>query len=214
MKNGNSREFWEACWQRGADTDYTPHIHSYYKKQDPIIDLFRRYRIHHVCDAACGYGAYSLLLASNGFLVEGFDIAPTSVDVTKAMLEKYGIDASLFKTASVLETGYDETFDAVTAISVLDHMCVSDAQNALEELLRIVKPGGIVVISFDPLDEEDLEESHETTDDGSILYTGGHHHSMVFHCYSEPELKTWLDAYNVVLAYTNNRGERFFAIQK
>lgn len=205
-----SQEFWESCWRLGANTDYNAYLQSYYKKQDPIIDLFKKHRIQRVCDAACGFGAYSLMLSSNGFQVEGFDIAPTSVGVTKALLQRYGIDTSRFKVASVLDTGYRQGFDAVTAISVLDHLYVADAGKALAELLRIVHIGGIVVVSFDSMDADDLDKPHKVTKDGSILYSSG----MVFHHYSDAELKTWLGQYSILMSYTNDRGERFFAIEK
>lgn len=206
--------FWESRWQGSTPDDYRAYLALYYQKQDPIIDLFRQYNIHHVCDAACGFGAYSLMLASSGFTVEGFDIAPTSVEVTKALLASYGIDASNFKIASVLDTGYAPRFDAVTARSVLDHMTVADAKAGLKELLRIVKPGGVVVVSFDSMDEEDWELPHTMTGDGSLLYTEGRRKGMVFHPYSDVDLLAWLSAYPVLLSETNDRGERFFAIQK
>lgn len=136
------QEFWEDCWKRSEGADYSAYLQSYYKKQDPIIDLLKQNHVHYVCDAACGFGAYTLMLASNGFRVEGFDISATSVEVTRSLLQKYGIDTSKFKVASVLDTGYDEMFDAVTACSVLDHLYVCDAEKAMHELLRIVKPGG------------------------------------------------------------------------
>lgn len=208
------QDFWEACWQRGADTDYTTHLKGYYRKQDPIVDLLKKFDVHHVCDAGCGYGACSLMLASNGFQVEGFDISPTSVDVTKKLLEQYRIDTSRYKTASVLNTGYDPSFDAVISCSVLDHMYVVDAQTALNELLRIVKPGGIVVVSFDELDEDDLERPHRVTADGSVLYTDEKWSGMVFHPYTDQALENWFHAYPVVFHYKNQRGERFIAIQK
>lgn len=214
MMNQKNQRFWEERWQRGADTNYEAYLQAYHQKHDPIIDLFKSYNVHRICDAACGFGAYSLMLASAGFQVEGFDIAPTSVEITKQMLQKYGIDISKYKVASVLDTGYCEIFDAVTAISVLDHMSVSEAEKALNELLRIVHPGGIVVVSFDSLDADDLEIPHEIMSDGSILYVEGNRAGMVFHFYSNDELKTWLGAYPVIYSFTNDRAERFFAIQK
>lgn len=214
MNEKTSQELWESRWKSSIGTNYTAYLECFNKKQDPIIELFKRYNVHHVCDAACGFGAYSLMLASNGFGVEGFDISPTSVEITKSLLQKYGIDTSKYKVASVLEPGYNEQFDAVTAISVLDHMCISEARKALEALLRIVKPSGIVVVSFDSLDNEDLELPHDIMEDGSLRYANGPRNGMVFHFYSTSELESWLSAYAIILSYTNDRGERFFALQK
>lgn len=207
------QDFWEACWQRGAGTDYATHLIKYYRRQNPIVDLLKQHHAHQICDAGCGYGAWSLVLASNGFDVEGFDISQASVELTKKLLAKYGIDALKYRVSSVLDTGYSTIFDAVVACSVLDHLYVKDAKSALNELLRIVRPGGIVVVSFDELDEDDLNHPHTVTADGSILYTDAAWGGMVFHHYSDEALKAWLNPYHILLNYQNNRGERFFAIQ-
>lgn len=210
----NSQEFWEDCWKQRTADEYAVYLSEYNNKQDPIVDLLKQHGVQTVCDAACGFGAYSLMLASNGFQVEGFDISPTSVEVTKTLLRKYDIDSSNYKAASVLDTGYKKQFDAVTARSVLDHLYVEEARKGLDELLRIVKPGGIVIVSFDGMDEDDLKIQHEITEDGSILYRDEKRNGMVYHFYADEELSTWLKSYSVVDSYTNGRGERFFAIQK
>lgn len=200
--------------EAGAAAEYGAYLAKYDKKQDPVVDLLKQYHVRRVCDAACGFGAYSLLLLSNGFQVEGFDISQTSVEIARSLLAAYGFDTSWYRVASVLNTGYDKTFDAVTACSVLDHLYRADAEKALKELLRIVKDGGILVVSFDGMDEEDLKLPHVVTEDGSILYQKGRRSGMVYHFYSDGELTEWLGAYSVVLTYTNDRGERFYAIQK
>ncbi|MDO5399836.1 MAG: class I SAM-dependent methyltransferase [Eubacteriales bacterium] len=212
--NQNTQDFWETCWQRDTDRDYGKYLKAFYQKQDPMIDLFKRHHVRHVCDAACGYGAYSLMLASNGFQVEGFDISQTSVELTKKLLGKYGIDTSNYKAASVLDTGYAAIFDAVVAVSVLDHLYAADARAALTELLRIVKPGGLVVVSFDNLDEDDLKRQHILAADGSILYTDPSWGGMIFHPYADGELADWLSQYRIIHHYQNSRNERFYVIEK
>lgn len=210
----NNQEFWEECWQQGTVAEYETYLSGYYRLKSPVADLFQSHNVKTVCDAACGFGAYSLMLASYGFLVEGFDISPTSVEVTKELLQKYDIDTSKYKVASIVDTGYEKEFDAVTAHSVLDHLSVADAKRALDELLRIAKPGGLVMISFDGIEEDDLELPHEVTADGSFLYKDGNRNGMLFHYYEEEELETWLAPYSIIWKQTNSRGERFFVIQK
>ncbi|MDE7262457.1 MAG: class I SAM-dependent methyltransferase, partial [Oscillospiraceae bacterium] len=166
----NRESYWEDCWKLENPEKLFSYLDGYYQFKGSIIDVFKEHHIKTVCDAACGFGAYSLAFASNGFHVKSFDISPTAAEITRRGLEKYGIAADV-KAVSILSTGYeDEAFDGVIANSVLDHMTFSDGQKALSELYRITRMGGLILVSFDTPEEGDLEMAHEVLADGSLLY--------------------------------------------
>ena len=83
-----SKDFWENCWQSENPEAMYACLDSYYRWEDGIIDVFRAHRVEKVCDAACGYGAYSLAFASNGFQVTSFDISPSAAEITRRGLER------------------------------------------------------------------------------------------------------------------------------
>ena len=86
-------------------------------------------------------------------------------------------------------TGYpDSQFDAVVSRDVLDHIPKLDAVQAIRELYRITKPGGILIFTLDALDEEYETEPHIVTEYGDYLFTEGKWKNMVFHPYSEAEI--------------------------
>ena len=205
------RKFWQGLWKNRVAEDFSTYLPGYVEKSDPVVELFRRWGIRTVCDAACGYGAYSLLLLSNGFSVEGFDSAPQSVAIAKKLLASYGYDVSGYWTADVLHPGCSKEYDAVTARSVLDHLYVEETKRGLAELLRLTRRGGLLAVSFDG--PEEVDGPHRVEADGSILYTGGRREGMVIHIYTDEELKELLSPYKVVLAYTNEEGERFFVVE-
>lgn len=124
--------YWDECWKEDEGDDLYEYLKGYYKLSSRELDLFKENSISRVCDAACGFGAYTLALASNGFDTYSFDISEKAVEITKNGLEKYGIDLNKIKIASILDTGYeDEFFDGVVAHAVIDHLMVSDAKAAL-----------------------------------------------------------------------------------
>ena len=43
----------------------------------------------------------------------------------------------------------DETFDRVFCVSVLEHLPGDDVSKALSELIRVLKPGGVLLLTFD-----------------------------------------------------------------
>lgn len=158
-------------------------------KSDRIIEYLLKKRVRTVCDAGCGCGIYSLKLLSHGFIVSGFDISVYAVNIAKKLLENASVTADL-KTASILSTGYEENqFDAVISRDVIDHMCKKDGITAIHELYRITRPGGIIFITLDHSDSEYETEGHNVNCDDDFVFTDGKWNGMVFHPYSEQEIR-------------------------
>lgn len=103
----------------------------------------------------------------------------------------------------------DGMFDAAVAHSVLEHMTVEDAKRGLLELDRIVRPGGLVYVSFDSL-EEDRKLQHAILADGTYHYQEGKRDGMLFHHYSDEEIRELLKGHQRQIIYfaTNYCGER------
>ena len=206
-----SKDLWENLWSRSDGDSLLPYLERFYKLKSRVIDIFKDFGAIRVCDAACGYGAYSPALASDGFEVYSFDVSPSAARLTKAGLEHFGFDGSRVKSADILSTGYpDAFFDGAVANSVLDHMSAADAKAALAELRRITKSGGIIAVSFDGADDDDTAEPHELLADGSILYTSGSHRGMIFHPYDRAEALRLLEGLEIVYTELNPQGEQVF----
>lgn len=60
-------------------------------------------------------------------------------------------------------------------------------EQAVRELCRITKPGGIILLTLDGLDEEYQKEPHTVTEEGDYQFTEGKWKGMVFHPYSAEE---------------------------
>ncbi len=208
-------EFWETCWQNEDRESLFQYLASYRGLALPEFALFRQQGVKTVCDAACGFGAYTLALLSNGFAVKGFDISETAVEITAEGLKAFGYAPEL-KRASVLDTGYpDGAFDAALAYSVLDHMRFSDAQSAVEELFRIIRPGGLVMLSFDTAEAEDYAHPHEVLPDGSLRYTEGSKRAgMIFCPYDDALIRRLTEGREVLSRRTNQKGNQIIVLKK
>lgn len=176
--------FWEHSWKRVDPERVAGYVQSIDMAPDALISALHRHGVKTVCDAGCGCGAYAMKLAANGFSVCGFDVSSRAVEIAQTLLEKAALAAEL-KTAGILSTGYaDGTFDGVVCRDVLDHLPRAEAAAAVKELSRITKPGGIVIFTLDPLDEEYRTEPHRVNADGDYVYTAGKWKGMVFHPYT------------------------------
>ncbi len=209
-----SENFWEALWSREDGGALLMYLERFYKLKSRVVDIFKEHGATRICDAACGYGAYSVAFASNGFEVYSFDVSPTAAMFTRAGLEHYGLDGSHVKAADVTSTGYPGGFfDGTVANSVLDYMSVSDAQKAIVELRRITKPGGLIMLSFDRAGEDDFSAPHEFLPDGSVLYTSGSRSGMIFHPYGDGEIRMLSEGLEILYTELNGGGEQVYVFK-
>lgn len=207
--------YWEASWKEEDSSQLQAYIEGWKNYHGREIELLKEYQVKSVCDAACGFGAYTIAFAANGFKVSGFDISPASVDITNLGLIKCGIDSVELKVASILDTGYaDAAFDAVNAHAVLDHLTVADAKKAIGELFRIIRNGGLVLVSFDSAEEDDFSEEHVEIEPGTMQYVSGWRKGMLFHPYEWEEIDGLLETYEMVEKWSNQKEEKIVVLKK
>lgn len=133
------------------------------------------------------------------------DAKLTGVDVSGEMLAKAeknlrGYDATLLK-GNIAELGLEsDSFDGIVCTEVLEH--VMDPEAILEQIQRLVRPGGRVVITF-PNDnlinglKGVIRKSGLTAIPPftRINWGGDHYH---FHIWSVPEMRALLAKYFIV----------------
>lgn len=210
----DDKSFWEKCWSKENIDALLPYLENYNNIKSDEIDLFQKENVKTVCDAACGFGAYTLALASNGFTVKAFDISENAAEIAHEGLKRLGYDIEV-KAASITRTGYaDAEFDGVFAHSVLDHMTFEDAKKGFAELCRIVRPGGLILVSFDEVDEDDLALEHENLQDGCIKFTGDSaKNGMILHSYDDIWVKELLSGKEILYEAVNSKDEHVFVVR-
>ena len=206
--------YWENVWLSEDPAQCAEYLRGHMRAKPEFLDVFRRHGAVSVCDAACGFGAYGAMLAANGFHVSLFDVAESSVKLAQTLFRQEGLAAEGWRVCDICQIAYPcGTFDAVVAHAVIDHLPAERARQALGELVRIAKPGGLVYLSFDPLEEDDLSEPHEVRADGSFLYIAGSRRGLLFHPYCQEDIQALLREYKIVYSQTNARGGRECVLQ-
>lgn len=209
-----SGRYWDTVWKKEDLEEYRRYVEGFKGVKNVMVREFQKRGCCVVCDAACGFGANSMILQSNGFEVWGFDVSEAAVWITTELLAFCGIQRERFKTATLTHTEYpDGFFDAVAVRAALDHLSVDEFGNALEELRRITRAGGLLYASFDPLEPDDLELAHRVLEDGSFLYTDESRNGLLFHHYPDEEIRRAFSCHELLALETDGRGNRHLVIK-
>ena len=100
--------------------------------------------VKEILDVGTGYGFLEELIQKtrNKISLYGIDISPLGI---RKLRSNFKGD---FKVADLREIPYPEnSFDAVFALEVLEHIPPTDTFLALKELMRVLIPGGILIVS-------------------------------------------------------------------
>jgi ubiquinone/menaquinone biosynthesis C-methylase UbiE len=108
-------------------------------------------------DVACGPGVVTAALAPHAASVVAFDATRAMLEKAKARCAKAGLHNVEFKTGDAEKLPFgDGKFDGVVTRLAIHHF--ANPQQALNEMFRVLRPGGAAVI-VDAVSSEDASES-------------------------------------------------------
>ena len=112
-----------------------------------VIDLMQVEPKARILDCGVGNGSLSIALGSLMTGPADFHATDTSAEMlvqAKSVMQHAGLDPHL-QQADIMSLPYeDKSFDVVMAAHVLEHL--PDPQRALAEMVRVLKPGGMVFL--------------------------------------------------------------------
>jgi ubiquinone/menaquinone biosynthesis C-methylase UbiE len=93
----------------------------------------------------------TVLAALAGCHVTSFDVNPAIVEAARECAGALGLDNLEARVADMrdLSTLPADSVDAVVSSSVLEHLTAADQEVALREMARVLKPGGMIGLTFD-----------------------------------------------------------------
>ena len=92
-------------------------------------------------DVGCGAGRWCVLLARRGYRVTGIDIQPTLIAENRRRLPEIE-----FFEVPLQDFAYDERFDLVSSVTVLQHLPFDEQPRAIARLRDLMAPGGHAVV--------------------------------------------------------------------
>ncbi len=100
-----------------------------------------------VLEVGCGAGRHVMLFAKEGLEVVGTDIAQAALDFTRRRLEQERISGVALEQAHAAELPFpDASFDALLAWRFLHVLSREEAERAVAEARRVLRPGGSLLV--------------------------------------------------------------------
>jgi len=140
-----TKEFFQAIDERFFNA-LKIFAHPKYPNQLPFSELidYKSLNSKYVLEVGCGLGGNAAVFAKEGANLHAIDITPRAIDLCKKRFELFRFrgDISLGDAESLRFA--DNKFDFIWSWGVIHH--TANMQNAVDEIFRVLKPGGIAKI--------------------------------------------------------------------
>ena len=176
----------------------------YVKQGEKFLSYFKEYGSlkpnHHVLDVGCGIGRMAVPLTqylNEEGSYDGFDVVKSGINWCRKNIssthpnfrfQHVSLHNSLYNTATQTHAStfvfpYDDAaFDFVFLTSVFTHMVADETAAYINQISRVLKPGGTCFATFFLLNEESEKLMDESPTHMNFPYDKGHyrlHSSMV-----------------------------------
>jgi ubiquinone/menaquinone biosynthesis C-methylase UbiE len=165
--NASVRDWWNRnpmSYDVGEPIPYEPGTQEYYRELDSRVFAPRVLRLtagpdgrpfsrfvdfdslkgKQVLEVGCGSGFAVQLFAEAGADTTARDLTEWAIETTRARLAAFGLEADVAQGDAENLEFPDASFDLVFSWGVIHHS--SDMSKALAELVRVLKPGGRIVL--------------------------------------------------------------------
>ncbi|MEP6985070.1 MAG: methyltransferase domain-containing protein [Chloroflexota bacterium] len=136
-------DYWHTVYQE--ERSYTGY--ALRKQHRFVLDLIQQTEdARRILDVGCGAGVTALALAQIGYEVDGVDIAPKMIKRAQSEAQHQHLNCD-FKVGLAEHLPYsDQYYDVVIALGLLGN--ILDDKPALDEMVRVLKPRGRLIMTM------------------------------------------------------------------
>lgn len=115
----------------------------------PVAEVFfSQHRLRKLLVIGCGYGRECIYFARKGFEVTGVDTSLEGLKLAREWMTRERVMNIKFELGDALNLHYDEAnFDGVFTHKVLHQFNREDRQAMMNEIHRVLRPGGLFFLS-------------------------------------------------------------------
>ncbi len=199
---------WDRIFTKRGRVFTEPHL-----DMERFVGLVRDCEGSRVLDLGCGTGRHVVHLARLDFDVYAFDASPKALSMTKEWLATEKLEAQLCRHQMEEPFPYEDNFfDAIISVQVIHHNLMKNIRKTIKELERVLKPKGLLFITFPvlhpgPVSEEDdwkLVEMEENT----YIPQKGPESGIPHHYFTLEEIPLEFQSFNIHDIYLDTTGHR------
>lgn len=113
-----------------------------------FVDSLKKNKLKNILDLGCGTGRNTIYMCNRGLQVTATDISEKGLDVTAKKAKRLGYDVKISRHDMRNMPFRDNTFDGILCSWVSGHGTHQDMFLHANEMLRVVKPGGMIFVDY------------------------------------------------------------------
>lgn len=178
-----------------------------------VFRNFERNGKTRLLDLGCGAGRHVSFMANENIEPYGVDFSEEGIEYTKNILKKSGKQEYLdnIQIGSLTELPFkDSFFDGIICYGVLYYLNSQEIKEAIQEIYRVLKPGGRVLLVVRSIEDYRYNRQYEVEDEKNTIIIceknekkcAHSENGMYMHFFDQEELKNdFLMFRNVTIDY-------------
>ena len=180
-----------------------------------VVQAFNDHRCRKIIDLGCGSGRHTAALAAAGFHTTGLDISPTGLKLTQQLLAKHPGITGPINTApqpptpspqppapSLVQSDLlhplpfrDASFHGLLSTQVIHHALKAQVLSIIDEIHRILVPGGLAIVSVAGRIHDDDE--YDEIEPNTFLPLTGSEAGLPHHIFDEETYAQAFSAFHI-----------------
>jgi len=158
-------------------------------------------------DVGCGNGRHLVYFSRRGYCVIGFDSSPSAIRLSQEWLARENLLGDVFQADSRQAFPFsDNSLDVLISTQVIHHALLDTVLFTINEITRIVHPGGYILITVPFFKEtSESEEEWEEIEHHTFVPLSGTEKGLPHHLFTSEELGECFPAFKVLSISEENQ---------
>ena len=192
MTSNSDQHPWEKIYQRDGRV-FSEILPAYHQ----AVDRLSKHNCKKILDLGCGNGRFIIAFSLEEFNMVGFDISPTGLSLTRDWLKEKGIQADLVRGDTRHALPFqDNSFPGLFSTQVIHHALLPEIRQTIQEIWRVIKPGGLAFISV--AGKLHLDINYKEIEPGTYIPLEGDEKGLPHHIFTKIELRAEFSNFEIM----------------